>query len=173
MLAGAGPSDAEIEAVSNAAGRTVPIAEALEPETFFQAAHSASGRDLVLAFAGEPSTSLRQQLEEAARPVHVEFRHVKHGWAKLRRLSDQVGRDADLWASHGADLSCWGPDWSSNKLRIGLVKYDPNVARSIEAHYGGDLVEVESQDVPLAQLLSSATAHTSGGSGFPDRRYPY
>jgi hypothetical protein len=153
MRAGGGPSDAEHEAVSNAAERTVPLAEALEPETFFQAAHSASGRDLVLAFAGEPSLSVRQQLEAAAQPVHIEFRRVQHGWAQLRRICDQVGLDTALWATHGAELSSWGPGWASNKISIGLVKYDPDVARLIEAHYGADLVEVEPRDVPLMHLF--------------------
>ncbi len=157
MPADAGPSDEEMAvmsaAVSAAADRTVPLAEALEPEHFFQAAVSETCRALILAFVGEPSPSVRQQLEEAARPIHVEFRRVNHGLAKLQRLSDRVHRDMALWATRGAELSSWGPTWTSNKVSIGLVKYDPDVARLIEAHYGADLVEVEPRDVPYMDLF--------------------
>ena len=50
-------------------------------------------------------------------------------------------------------MSVWGPDWTSNKVQIAMAKYEPVVAQAIEAHYGRDLVEVETQDGPA---LSSA-----------------
>lgn len=133
-------------AVSAAADRTVPLAEALEPANFFRAAHSESGRKLVLAFAGEPSTVVRQRLEAAAAPVKIEFRIVAHGMPKLEQIMDRVDQDLAMWEARGAQLSGCGPDWTSNKVSIAMVKYEPVVARAIEAHYGGDLVEVETQD---------------------------
>jgi len=152
MFADERVSDADREAVSSAGARTVPLAEELEPDTFFQSAHSANGRALVLAFSREPSTTVRQRLEEAARPVQLEFRIVAHSWLQLRQVMDQIGEDSALWDSLGAQWSSLGPDWTSNKVRIGLVKYEPAVAQSIEAHYGGDLVEVMTRDEPFVEL---------------------
>jgi hypothetical protein len=152
MFADEAPYDADSAAVSAAADRTVPLAEALEPDTFFLAAHSANGRALVLAFAAEPSTAIRQQLEEAARPVPLEFRIVAHSWPQLRQVMDQITQDSALWEAQGAQLSSLGPAWTSNKVHIGLVKYEPVVAQAIEAHYGRDLVEVLTRDEPYIEL---------------------
>ncbi len=130
--------------------RAIDLAEALEPETFFQAARSENGRTLVLAFAGEPSRVIRQQLKEAAAPVRAEFRIVAHAMPELEQIADRVSQDLAMWDARGAKISLWGPDWTSNKVQIGLVTHEPVVARAIEAHYGDDLVAVETEDAPFA-----------------------
>jgi hypothetical protein len=136
-------------AVSAAGQRTVPLAEVLAPDTFFQSAHSESGRALVLAFSQEFSAEVRQQLAAAAAPVRVEFRIVAHSWPQLQQVMDRVGDDRAMWEARGAQVSSWGPDWASNKVHIGLVKYEPVIALTIEQHYGADLVEVVTQDAPF------------------------
>jgi hypothetical protein len=138
-------------AVSEAAQRTVSLAEVLAPETFFQAAHSENGRALVLAFAGEPSPSVRQQLTTAAAPVRVEFRVVAHSMSVLEQVMDQISQDVPLWDARGAQVSHLGPDWTSNKVEIGLVTYEPGLAQDIELRYGGHLVEVLTRDEPFVE----------------------
>ena len=134
-----------------AAQRTVPLAESADPDGFFQSAVSDSRLALVLAFVGEPSIQLRAQLEEAARPVAVEIRIVDHSWSQLRALSDRIGTDRPYWSTQGAELSSWGPDWMTNKVRIALVRFDRGAAQALEVHYGSDLVEVEEIDAGLAR----------------------
>jgi succinylarginine dihydrolase len=143
--------------VSEAGDRTVPLAEALESRTFFQAAHSEDGRALVLAFAGEPSASVRQQLRDAAAPIRVEFRVVAHSWPQLKQVMDQISQDLPMWEARGAQVSGWGPDWTSNRVHVGLVKFEPSIARSIEAHYGGELVEVLPNDERPVLLCTDPT----------------
>ncbi len=135
--------------VSAAGDRTVPLAEDLAPDTFFQAAHAASGRALVLAFSEEPSAEVRQQLAAAAAPVRLEFRIVAHSWPQLRQVLDRVDNDLAMWEARGVQVSSWEPNWTSNKVDIGLVKYEPVIASTIEEHYGAGLVEVLTQDAPF------------------------
>jgi hypothetical protein len=70
---------------------------------------------------------------------------------------DQISQDLPMWKARGAQVSGFGPDWTSNKVQIGLVTFEPSVARSIEAHYGGDLVEVVTHDEPFVEFCADPT----------------
>jgi hypothetical protein len=107
----------------------------------------------VLAFSEEPSAELRQQLVAAAAPVRIEFRIVAHSWPKLRQVMDRLDDDLAMWEARGAQLSGCGPDWTSNKVEIGLVKYEPAIASAIEQHYRADLVQVRKEDQPYLKFL--------------------
>ena len=62
----------------------------------------------------------------------------RNGWlsAQNEALSGRIADDQDYLAGHGIQLTQWGPDVRSGKIKIYLTHYTPAAARVLYARYG-------------------------------------
>jgi hypothetical protein len=88
------------------------------------------------------------------------------GWgsAKNKSITERIDADARSLARQGVELSQWGPDWCSGKVKVYLTHYSRAAARILTAAYGSAII-VSRRSTPLATPAgrSGDTSPFSGG----------
>jgi hypothetical protein len=61
-------------------------------------------------------------------------------------IIERLRRDREWLAAHGADLSQWGPDPESGKVKVYLARYSDEARQLLDERYGpGIVVSTESR----------------------------
>jgi hypothetical protein len=105
---------------------------------------------LQVTVAGHASAALKQAISSQADGMQVSIRIVGHSMAQLAAVQTKIGADKNFLASRGIDLTAWGPDLSSDKVRVMLADYSVAAAKEILDRYGKQWVSVDSGSVVVA-----------------------
>jgi hypothetical protein len=112
---------------------------------------------LQISVAGHPAPALARAIKDDAGGIPVTIRTVAHSEVQLDSIRDRIKADVDYWAARGIQLSMWGPDLVTDKVRVVLAHYTPSDARAIIARYGAAWVTVSTQSLTIKPSCCSRT----------------
>lgn len=124
----------------------------------------AAGLFSVLGTAGASAAAHRPVLS-ANRPVPNEITGLV-GWgsAANKTITNRIFADQKDLAAKGIELTQWGPDPSSGKVKIYLTHYSNAARRALLARYGKDIVvSRHSMPLPSRQDRTNDGAPFAGG----------
>jgi hypothetical protein len=99
-------------------------------------------RGIEVDVVGRGSDALNSAIAQVKKSVPVQTKAVTHSWEALQALTSRLNQDQPKWRTKGVLLSMWGPDVSSNRVKVWLSKYDGAAAAALTAAYGADSVVV-------------------------------
>ena len=67
---------------------------------------------------------------------------VRHPFAQLTSVMNQIAAADSRWQAQGVRLARYGPDVAINKVQVSLSVYTPAAAKALTDAYGSDLVSV-------------------------------
>jgi hypothetical protein len=102
-------------------------------------------RGIEVDVVGPESAAVTTAIAQARTTVPVQTRSVSHSWAALQALTGRLGTEQSSWRAKGVLLSMWGPDVSSNRVKIWHSTYDDAAAAALTATYGADWVAISRQ----------------------------
>ncbi|MFL6098548.1 MAG: hypothetical protein ACJ71T_01180 [Actinomycetales bacterium] len=91
---------------------------------------------------GRASPALSSAIAQTNQTVPVQTRTVTHSWRALQGLTAQLNEDQPTWRTKGLLLTMWGPDVSTNRVKIWLSKYDSAAASILTKTYGAAWIVV-------------------------------
>jgi hypothetical protein len=109
---------------------------------------------LQISVAGTPTPSLLSAISADAGSVPVTIRTVPHSELQLVQVRKRIDADVSYWAARGIQLSTWGPDLATDKVRVVLADYTPAAASAITARYGAEWVTVATQSMTVTPSYS-------------------
>ncbi len=89
-----------------------------------------------------------QQLKAAVAAVDeltVRIADVRNSLRTLQVLTTRLNHDTKALRQRGIAMAMWGPDYSSNKVKVWLENYAPERAAYLVGRYGADLVTVSTE----------------------------
>jgi len=120
---------------------------------------------LSAAETADASVAAHRPVLSAHRPVPNEITSLV-GWgsAANKRITNQIFADQKDLAARGIELTQWGPDPVSGKVKVYLTHYSNAARRALTARYGQDIeVPRHSMPLPSAQDRTNDTAPFAGG----------
>lgn len=81
----------------------------------------------------------------------VAYRSEAHSLAQLQALTARIAKDEGRLASEGVALSVWGPDITTNRVRVSLTKPSGRARSILNGRYGPGILSVGMKPTPLGR----------------------
>jgi hypothetical protein len=108
---------------------------------------SITSSGLQVTVSGHESASLSKAISTQSDGMRVSIRVVPRSMTQLGAVQAKIAADKKFWASRGIDLTAWGPDLSSDTVRVMLADYSAAAAKKVIARYGREWVSVDPASV--------------------------
>lgn len=90
------------------------------------------------------------------------------GWGSAinKSITERIDADARSLARQGVELTEWGPDWCSGKVKVYLNHYSRAAARILTAEYGSAIIISRLSMQPIIPLGRSGDTSPFAGGDF-------
>lgn len=129
------------------------------------------GDRVKLAFTRDAEALRGQLVRTFPRPALVDAVTVRFPFAKLRAVADRITAESAELVRQGANLSTWGVNPTTNRVRVGIDHPTPAVIENLQRRYGSEMLDIVDQPLPRSIACvnrQSCTPEMRGGVEITD-----
>jgi hypothetical protein len=106
-----------------------------------------------LAFTRDAEAHRGQLVRNFPHPELVDAVTVKFPVAQLQAVADHITADSADLVRQGANLSSWGTDPTTNRVRVGVDHPTPAIVDNLENRYGSEILDIVRSAAPPDHCL--------------------